>query len=331
MPDVITHYLFGLDTSKKLKSSPLYKIIKDNKNVFFIGLQGPDPMYYHRLYKKNSYSYVATLLHNEKPADFLIECVNYAKTYKDNPDIFNPCMSYISGLICHYVLDFTTHPYIFYLGGHFIPDQEETHSYAGLHKKIEVAIDSLLLEEKFGLQADAFKIHKHILKDIAIPDGILKMYDDILLSVFDITGGGKILSLSYPDYRNYFKLTYDRMGTKKFLGASFGGLLPKQLVPFASSFSYHKCYSPYADYMNSTKKVWLHPITGNVYTFSFKDLMHNAEKLASALLLKSYDFVDDKITIEDFTTDFPNLSYTTGLLPTDTRPMKYVSPDYVKL
>ena len=70
MPDIITHYIFGLDTVKNLKHSSIYKIIKENRNLFFIGLQGPDPMYYHHLHGKNNKSFIASRMHTEKTGDF---------------------------------------------------------------------------------------------------------------------------------------------------------------------------------------------------------------------------------------------------------------------
>ena len=48
MPDIITHYIFGLDTAHNIKQSPVYKVLKEYKDLFLIGLQGPDPPYYHR-------------------------------------------------------------------------------------------------------------------------------------------------------------------------------------------------------------------------------------------------------------------------------------------
>ncbi len=68
MPDIMTHYFFGLDTTQNIKQLPLYKTIKDHRNVFFVGLCGPDPMYYHHLLSKGNYSYIASLVHAENTA-----------------------------------------------------------------------------------------------------------------------------------------------------------------------------------------------------------------------------------------------------------------------
>lgn len=80
--------------------------------------------------------------------------------------------------------------------------------------------------------------------------------------------------------------------------------------------------------MNTQKHVWLHPVTGNVYTFSFYDILRNAAKKSTSLLLAAYDFATSNLSAEDFRNYLPNQSYLTGLPTDDSRPMKYFSPDY---
>ena len=323
MPDTLTHYLFGLDTTKEISESPLYKTIKAHRNLFFIGLQGPDPMYYHAPYKKNNYAPIGARLHSDHTGYFLSSALCYAKKFANEPTFFEPCMAYVSGLICHYTLDTVCHPYIFYLGGRYDRTQPETTKYLGVHKQIELAIDALLLEERFEIPAHRFKIHQHVIKSVVIPDVILAMYDDLLFSIYAIPSGGKIFKESYKDFQNYFKLSYDRLGFKKGLVHSLKPLLPKDLVPLVDTFSYHGCIDEFEDYLNPNKKVWLHPVTGNVYTYSFADLLRNAHKLSRIRLLSAYAFTQSETTLEEVEALLPNISYLTGLPITDTRPMKY--------
>ena len=323
MPDTITHYLFGLDQAKNLIDSPIYKIIKDNRNLYFIGLQGPDPLYYHAPYKKQNYFPIASLMHQSHTGYFLSSALCFAKKSLAKPDVFEPCMAYICGLICHYVLDITCHPYIFYLGGRYNPEDPTTFKYQGLHKQIELAIDALLLQEKFNRNANSFKVHKHILKDTTIHPAILDLYEELMFSIYAIPNGSQIFSASYHDFRNYFALTYDRLGIKKGLASVATSILPKHIAPLATNFSYHDCVDEFTDYLNVKKAIWLHPVTGNVYTYSFHDLLRNAHKLASKLLLGAYSFIQSEITLEQLEELLPNLSYLTGLKTSDGRPMQY--------
>ena len=313
MPDIITHYIFGLDTAHNIKQSPLYGILKEHREIFLIGLQGPDPIYYHNLGRKNNKAHVASRMHNEKTGDFLVSALCHTKKYDINSKEFHECISYLSGFLCHYVLDYIAHPYIFYLGGRYIADDIESHKYQGLHKKIELAIDSILCEEKFGIKASHFKIHKHILKNITLPKSILNLYDETLFLLYGINNGGALFKEAYNDTRTYFKTSYDHLGTKKLVANIVSPLLPKQFAGYATTFSYFHCIKPNVDYLNTHRHVWLHPVTGNVYTFSFYDLLKNAMKKSTSLLLLAYDFAIGQTSAEDLRNHLPNVSYLTGL------------------
>lgn len=331
MPDIITHYVFGLDTAHYLKNTSLYPVLKENADLFFIGLQGPDPIYYHRFRQKDSKFSIGSKMHTEKTGDFLISALCHLKKYEPTSKEFGTCLSFLCGFICHYILDSMTHPYIFYLGGRYLEGVPETHKYMGLHRKIELAIDSILCEERFSIKSSQFKVHKTILKPTKIPDSILTMFDDVLFLSYGINGGGKLYEESYHDFKTYFKLTYDHLGTKKAISSLISPALPKSIAPFLQSFSYFNCLNPAFDYMNRSKHVWLHPVTGNVYTFSFYDLLRNAAKKSTFILQATYDFVYSQISAEDIRKLLPNISYLTGLLAEDTRPMKYISNEYTLL
>ena len=331
MPDIITHYIFGLDTVQNIKHSPLYPCLKEHKDLFSIGLQGPDPIYYHHLRKKDNKAYIAGKMHTEKTGDFLVSALCQIKKYDMNSKEFNEGLSYLSGFICHYILDSMAHPYVFYLGGRYQEDLPETHKYMGLHRKIELAIDSILCEERFSVKSSNFKVYKHILKDMILPESLITMFNETIFLNYGIAGGGQIFKDAYKDVRNYYKLTYDKFGTKKMVATLTLPIFSKSLSPFMDSFSYHNCVNGNFDYMNKSKRVWLHPVTGNVYTFSFYDILRNANKKSTTLLQAAYDFATSKISSEDFRALLPNISYLTGLPCEDARPMKYISTTYTAL
>lgn len=331
MPDIITHYIFGLDTSQNLKHTSVYPYLKENRDLFFIGLQGPDPIYYHHLRKKDTKAYIASKMHTEKTGDFLVSALCHLKKYDINSKEFGQCFSYLCGFICHYILDSMAHPYIFYLSGRYLEDVPDTHKYMGLHRKVELAIDTILCEERFSIKSSNFKIHKTILKNIPIPTCITAMFDETLFLNYGINGGGTILKEAYEDIRTYYKLTYDRFGTKKAFAYLISPLLSNSTAPFVGSFSYFNCINPTFDYMNKNKCVWLNPVTGNVYTFSFYDILRNANKKSVTLLQSALDFALSQISAEDFRALLPNISYLTGLSTDDTRPMKYISSEYSSL
>ena len=90
----------------------MYPYLKENRDLFFIGLQGPDPIYYHHLRKKDTKAYIASKMHTEKTGDFLVSALCHLKKYDINSKEFGQCFSYLCGFICHYILDSKCHPFI---------------------------------------------------------------------------------------------------------------------------------------------------------------------------------------------------------------------------
>ncbi len=298
MPDIMTHYFFGLDTTNNLKNLSIYPIIKEHRQLFFVGLQGPDPIYFHGLFKKENYHQIATTLHTEKTDEFIISMFKYYNTIEKNSTAANQIIAYISGFLCHYILDATTHPYVFYLGGKYDKNCPETKKFEGLHQHIEVAIDTLILKEKYNLTPSQFKIFKHILKLDKLPDCILEMYKYSLDNTYQIQNGDIIIKEAYRDYKNYYKLTFDKFGFKKKIGALIMPLLPENLHQFTKTFSYYDCVTEDFDYLNLEKNAWLHPITGTLFICSFKDLQNKALKKITKLLTTVDDFTEDLIDFE---------------------------------
>lgn len=325
MPDVLTHYIFGLDTVQNVKASPVYTCIKEYRDLFLIGLQGPDPIYYHHLLRKDNKAFIGTKMHTEKTGDFLISALCQIKKYGVDTPQFKSGLSYLCGFICHYILDSMAHPYIFYMSGQYIPDNPDTKKYMGLHRKVELAIDSILCEERLSKKSSQFKIHKHLLKDVKLPENILNMFDETLFLNYGINNGGQIFKEAYSDLRTYYQLTYDHFGTKKAFAGMISPLVKKSIAPYIGTFSYHNCINPDFDYMNRSKHVWLHPVTGNVFTFSFYDILRNATKKSTALVLQAHEFATSNLSAEGFRAALPNISYLTGLSTDDQRPMKYFS------
>ena len=53
MPASYTHQQFGNQVLNKLENTTIKKIINDNLNLYNIGLQGPDILFFYQPLKKN--------------------------------------------------------------------------------------------------------------------------------------------------------------------------------------------------------------------------------------------------------------------------------------
>ena len=106
MPAIYTHDIFGKDVYRKL-SPELKHIVKKNKRLYRIGLQGPDIFYFYRPYYKNRMNRLAQSIHDHSGACFFCQAV---VKYMERED--EALLAYLLGFCCHYALDITCHPCI---------------------------------------------------------------------------------------------------------------------------------------------------------------------------------------------------------------------------
>lgn len=144
MPGFTTHYLFGAQVLDRLYAPGLKEILKENRKVYNLGLQGPDIFFYK----------VTTHLHKgpENPGAYLhkhqIDDLfdSFFEILGDMPagkkkDV---CAAYTFGFLCHYVLDSTCHPYIYWKTDRL--NKEKRNFTFGIHSEIETSIDAGILK-----------------------------------------------------------------------------------------------------------------------------------------------------------------------------------------
>ncbi|OON98106.1 MAG: hypothetical protein ATN36_01555 [Epulopiscium sp. Nele67-Bin005] len=323
MPSILTHYLFGLDATNNIKNLEIYQSIKKYRHIYFFGLQGPDPMYYHAPLKKENYYDIAYTLHNKNTGNFIKSLLEFYTTLDKSSQMAQCCLAYICGFIGHYVLDFSTHPYIYYIGGNYDKNDPKTDIYMGLHNRIELAIDSILIQEKYKVPSHLFKIHKHILKLDSLPPCVLDMFKYSMKMVFDIEEGDKILDNSYKSMKLYYKLTFDRLGFKKKLYSVASPCFSIRLASQMRTLSYYECEKEYIDYLNLNKSVWFHPVTGTLHTHSFYDLMKDGHKVMTQLMADLDDFNKGQLSFWEMADKIPDLSYCTALPECKNQEMSY--------
>ncbi len=144
MPGFTTHYLFGVNNIRKLRSEAacryLLQSIDEYKTVFQLGLQGPDIFFYH-LPSQLRKIRPGSIVHTRWTGDF-IKCLIEA------PDIFRKegqkmaARAYAAGFLGHYMLDTHMHPYVYCRTG--MGEELKEKGYAD-HIGLESDIDSALL------------------------------------------------------------------------------------------------------------------------------------------------------------------------------------------
>lgn len=106
MPASYSHYRLGQKVILQLHC-PLKKIILDNRDLFDLGLHGPDILFYNRPYTHSKINRLGSKMHQEKANIFFTQAITILKNSQSDAQL-----AYICGFICHFILDSNCHSYI---------------------------------------------------------------------------------------------------------------------------------------------------------------------------------------------------------------------------
>lgn len=152
MPAIFAHDLFGRSVYRKL-SDQKKALIREERDCFFLGLQGPDPLFFYRPVNKNRVRMKGTYIHMTPAVILFNEAIEKVRELKKsgNADKERALKAYLLGLTCHFALDSSLHDYI--------NEQDRMTPYN--HTTIETEFDRLLLTRE-GYRPLATKRGSHI-------------------------------------------------------------------------------------------------------------------------------------------------------------------------
>lgn len=104
MPTTYTHDLFGKQVYRMLPGD-MKEIIRNNGDLYRIGLHGPDILFYY-LFKKKVHRH-GVQMHHETARGFFEKGIEKARKEKDEA-----LLAYLLGFGCHYLLDSSCHPFV---------------------------------------------------------------------------------------------------------------------------------------------------------------------------------------------------------------------------
>ena len=132
MPSTYAHYRLGRDVLERLPDD-LGGIAERHRELYDIGLHGPDILFYYDALHRNPVSQVGFSMHGFPARDFFGPAREALAGAEDR----EAGEAYLMGFVCHFALDSTCHPYI--------EDVIQTEGIA--HTKIEGEFDRMLLAE----------------------------------------------------------------------------------------------------------------------------------------------------------------------------------------
>lgn len=133
MPAIFAHDLYGRDVYLDLKKE-IQRVIKKEKDCFYLGLHGPDVLFFYRPISKNPINQKGSRYHERPAAEIFAHGLQVMRNEAD-PKKKAALQSYLLGFACHFALDHSLHGEI--------GELEETSGFT--HAEIETELDRRLL------------------------------------------------------------------------------------------------------------------------------------------------------------------------------------------
>lgn len=311
MPATYTHHLFTKDVYKSLDINIQNKIDYDLFNLFGKSF---DALFF---YKPKLGSYA----HQNHANLYFQNIIKYIKKYQmnQNPQV----LAYLYGSICHYVLDSTIHPFIYYYGGKYEHHNKKTKKYWGRHDYLESMIDAIMAKERMMMPIYRSHIGKDLFPKISFSSELKGILDYVYENTFQVKLGSKIYIKSYKNFRFVFKhCMISRWGIKKifYVFIDWFHLLPIKL----QNFCYHISKLDY-QVLNLEHKKWFYPVDKKIsYHYSFYDLYDVAIiKAIKLITLLDEVLAKDEKAIRKALKEVGNLHYGTGVNENRKVTMKY--------
>ena len=312
MPATYTHHLFTKDVYKSLDTNIQKKL---NVNLFDLFGKSFDAFFF---YKPKIGSYA----HKNNANLYFANIISYMRkhSFTCNTEL----LSYLYGSICHYVLDSTIHPFIYYYGGKYERNNKKTYHYRGCHDYLELMIDAILCKERNQKMINQYSLGKKIFPGIQFNQDLFDVLDFVYFDTFGIKNGGKLYFKAYKRYRFLFKhFMISRFGVKKKI-YSFVDLLHIFPPIKLQNLCY---YVPKIDtsILNLEHKKWYYPVDRKIsFHYSFYDLYDVAIVKAIKLIQMVDDALDqDDKAVKKALKEIGNLGYGTGVNENRKVVMKY--------
>lgn len=310
MPATAVHAYFAQDLNDILPKEIKNKLDVDRLKTFG---QSTDSLMFYNLFSilpgKNIRDF-QKYFHTNKTQEFFINLINYIKENDYTEDI--DVNSFLVGAICHYVLDSTVHPYIYYKTGYFNKNDKSTYKYNNVHTFMETFLDNDMIKRRESINPYKFNISKFSFDTSKFSNELNDTIKYTFKETFDVDNMDKIYYKSLKQMKNsIFIFRQDRYGIKKFFYKLADTFTSKRVFRF-EAISYHYPLNDRHNFLNENHKLWRNPCDYSLTSEeSFLDLYLRALKLAKVMICASFDYINGKdIELEKV---FINKSYITGL------------------
>ncbi|MGI6230900.1 MAG: zinc dependent phospholipase C family protein [Tractidigestivibacter sp.] len=273
MPALITHHIFGEDVVTKLPEG----IVEGEEELlaFLLGNQGPDPFFaaFFMLPERASECHrFAHAMHEKSVVNAFLSVRNSVGHLPRADERIGRAFSL--GMLAHYVLDSTTHPFVFSEQFDLLKEMGLPDASAEVHALIESDIDSWILWEKRKLTILESPASANLASTARIDRVAGALFSQTAMSVFGIGIEPEDYASSLRDYRWIFR-RIDPAGSPKTRLISDVERLGRP-HSMAASMAHRVVRTSECPAANLKCHFWENPYTGQMSQLSFADLFVDA-------------------------------------------------------
>ncbi len=312
MPATVTHAYFAMDLYNFLPIG-LKKLLMDEKAHLRMFAQSMDALYFYRIFslrKGKRQRQFAHYFHEHDSQAFFINLINYIKynQYYKNAEV----MAYLYGMIAHYILDSTIHPYILYQTGFYDSKKKETWPFRNLHDEAETCIDLYMITKREKQNPYSFRFDQYCFDQTHFSAPLEEVIDASFHETFEVSKMHLFYERALKEMQFFLRwIRYDRFGVKYLFYSFLEGITFKKTFHF-HVLSYHLPKQKISSYLNLEKEIWTHPARKQEkHTESFDELYEKALEKAKKTIFSVNDYLQDKKEV-DLKKIFPNSSYISG-------------------
>lgn len=274
MPAILTHDFFGKDAFE-IAAGRLGFATMEEQEAFLLGNQGPDPLFFLQVDPLlHRWATMGSLMHKARTSELLLS-MRDAIAPLPLKDVA-VARAYIAGFLCHYLLDTTTHPFIF-----FLQDNLTSMGVEGLDKKaapvvhaeIERDLDEAILYARTGKTVKTYRPYSETLRASLRTLYVLdRVYFYVLLWTYDQPTDTRIFSSAVVDNRMMQHLAYSPSGKKIKVLSHMERTFGTQRYSLLEAISHRPRASADSDFDNRLGTMWIDPATGEKRYESFWSL-----------------------------------------------------------
>lgn len=284
MPDFTTHHLIAEEVLRALPPNSLIaKDIRANENVFFWGCQGPDLLYFYRIWQPSrKVASLGSKFHKFSGETLIKTALDYVETHKDEAD-YTILRTYVAGLICHHAVDSILHPYIYFIQEQIRRDVKTPPII--IHATLERDLDTILHYLYYFTPVSYLKFRSQYTTRHNLPKAIWGLYNYLAKTLLNTEIKPKVIDECFRQSQVVNRLLYPANAAANWSSAKFMVFATKRSPYMSEKLEKYQLKKANIEILNNSNKPWYNVNVPEInYDYSIWELMEQARKQTITIL-----------------------------------------------